>query len=377
LARPDPQVIWPPEKAWKDWHAWYHRSSEGGGQWEKRAKLPDSWQMAWRDLRFKVQPTPLDVITEYGTDALRLALTSGNTPGNDMRLGDEKLTTMRNLVNKIWNISRYVKMQSPTNDAAALVTPADHFIADRLQATQKAVTEHLQNYNLSLAIETLREFTVSDFADWYIEMHKIEKNTALLSALLREIITLWHPLAPFVTEAIYQDMYRNASNPNDLLLVAPYQGAKQLPVADPALVTLFAKGQQLVTDIREIRNTYGIKPQEELGIQFTAPAEDTLTSLLTLAKVNPKISGTNTVTVGEDSFPALVFIDSVDIAAEKARLTKELTGAEQHLVSLTAKLQNEKFMSSAPETIRKNTELLATETTEKITRLTAALAALQ
>lgn len=57
LARPDPQVIWPPEKAWKDWHAWYHRSSEGGGQWEKRAKLPDSWQMAWRDLRFKVQPT--------------------------------------------------------------------------------------------------------------------------------------------------------------------------------------------------------------------------------------------------------------------------------------------------------------------------------
>jgi valyl-tRNA synthetase len=268
------------------------------------------------------------------------------------------------------------KRQSPASDAAALVTPADHFIADKLQATQKAVTEHLQNYNLSLAIETLREFTVSDFADWYVEMHKIEKNTALLSALLREIITLWHPLAPFVTEAIYQDMYRDASNPNDLLLVAPYQGAP-LPTANPTLATLFAKGQQLVTDIREIRNTYGIKPQEELGIQFTAPVEDILTSLLTLAKVNPEVSGTNTVTVGEDSFPALVFIDSVDIAAEKARLTKELTGAQQHLVSLTAKLQNEKFMSSAPEAIRKNTELLAAETTEKITRLTAALAALQ
>ncbi len=319
---------------------------------------------------------PLDVINEYGTDALRLALTSGNTPGNDMRLGDEKLTAMRNLVNKIWNMSRYVKMQSPANDAAALVTPADHFIVDRLQATRKAVTEHLENYNLSLAIETLREFTVSDFADWYIEMHKIEKNTALLSALLREIITLWHPLAPFVTEAIYQDMYRDASNQNDLLLVAPYQGAP-LPVADPTLVTLFVRGQQLVTDIREIRNTYGIKPQEELGIQFTAPVENTLTSLLTLVKVNPEVSGANTVTVGEDSFPALVFIDSVDIVAEKARLTKELTGAEQHLASLTTKLQNEKFMSSAPEAIRKNTELLATETTEKINRLAAALAALQ
>lgn len=313
---------------------------------------------------------PLDVSREYGTDALRLALMSGSTPGNDLRLGDEKLTAMRNLVNKIWNISRYVKLQGEANSPVEVHTPADHFIVSQFESTLSSVTEHLSAYNLSLAIDALREFTITDFADWYLEIHKSEKNTALLRSLFENTLALWHPFIPFVTEAIYQDMFST----EDLLLIHEWPASNSFPYPDPSLVELFVNGQQLVTDIRAIRNMYHISPAADLTVTCTSPAEG-LASLFNLAKTQLVSAGAEEgITLAAGTLSAQLHLgNSINVETEKARLVKELMEVTEYLKTLNAKLENEKFMASAPEAVRVNTQKFATKSEEKITALSQAL----
>ncbi len=311
---------------------------------------------------------PLDVIEEFGTDALRLALTGGTTPGNDFRLGDEKLTSSRNFVNKLWNLSRYVDLQALTSEAVELKTSADHFIVARFQATHAAVTAHLSEYSLALAIDALRDFTITDFADWYVEIHKQEKNTALLREIFQELITLWHPFIPFVTEAIQQEVF----DAEELLLVRPWPTGSQLPSSIPKEAETFMNGQQLVTDIRNIRSTYNISPATELEISLTEPSA--FESLLSLAKVRIAPAIENGIPVGPPGLGASVFVgNAINVETEKARLVKELSETSEHLASLNTKLANQKFMESAPEEIRLNTQKLAVLNQEKIAALTQAL----
>ncbi len=314
---------------------------------------------------------PLDVIAEYGTDALRLALTSGNTPGNDLRVGDEKLTTMRNLVNKIWNISRYVAMQENPESTLELRTAADHFIVDRFEKTRTAVTEQLTQYNISLAIDALREFTITDFADWYIEIHKTEKNTLLLRALLQELITLWHPFIPFVTEAIQQDLFGG----EELLLVRMWPEAGVLPVPDAEKSAQFERGKEVVTDIRLIRGTYKIHPGTALMLSLPALQNpDDFQSLLNVAKGELGMGTGVTIPVGTGDFSGQLFLgDSIDVAKERERIQKELADAENYLTAMRAKLSNEGFLAKAGPMLKASTENLANTTESRITALTKAL----
>ena len=313
---------------------------------------------------------PLDVIAEYGTDAMRLGLMSGITPGNDLRLGDEKIIAMRNFVNKLWNISRYVQAQEISDDILELRTPTDHFIANRFVKTCDAVTKHLEQYNLSLAIEALREFTITDFADWYLEIHKQEKNTVLLRGVFQELITLWHPFLPFVTESIQQEIF----DANELLLVRDWPSVTTFPKGDEEQVSIFENSQNLVTKIRTIRNNYNVPAKDVLDITFdTAPKN--VQALFNLARVKTTDSVIEkgvTITAGTIT-AELSLGESVNIENEKKRMENEISIAKNHLSSLTAKLQNKKFISSAPENIKLNTEKLAVETKEKINTLTSAL----
>jgi len=181
---------------------------------------------------------PLEVCAKYGTDAVRLSLVIGNTPGSDLNLGEEKIAGFRNFANKLWNVSRYIlsralsslgeegtnrKFKDSHNHPLTpsllkegesdvdlkKLTLADRWILSKMQNLIKEVTEDLDNYRFSQAGEKLREFTWNDLADWYIEVSKFEKNKEkeqILPMILIDLLKLWHPYIPFVTEAIWSEM---------------------------------------------------------------------------------------------------------------------------------------------------------------------------
>jgi len=153
---------------------------------------------------------PLDVIPKYGTDALRLALIKGTSPGNDQRLGTDKIADQRNFCNKLWNIARFIESTiDPKTALAEKIEPksaADAWILYNLSETSKAIGKDLENYRFSEAYDRLYHFIWDDFADWYIEVSKFETNPAILVLSLETILKLAHPFAPFVTEAIWQQL---------------------------------------------------------------------------------------------------------------------------------------------------------------------------
>ncbi|HCM53519.1 MAG TPA: hypothetical protein DIS59_01045 [Candidatus Magasanikbacteria bacterium] len=159
---------------------------------------------------------PLDVSEKFGTDAVRLSLMVGSSPGNDSKLSEEKIGSYRNFANKLWNIARFIQL-TINNEQLTLVrevslpkanTLADKWILTRLDQVISEVTEHIEQYRFSPAAETLRDFTWNEFADWYLEIAKIEGNkTAVLNYVLNTVLKLWHPYMPYVTEAIWQELY--------------------------------------------------------------------------------------------------------------------------------------------------------------------------
>jgi valyl-tRNA synthetase len=324
---------------------------------------------------------PLDVIKDYGTDALRLALVSGTTPGNDMRLGDEKLTSSRNFVNKLWNISRYVIGLTKDSLEIGHLTPETKTISDRwilgqLEETIQKTTEHLNNYQLSLAQETLRDFTLNDFADWYIEIHKVEKNDTLLLFILRELLKLWHPFMPFVTEAIWSHL-----DTPDLLLVTrwPQSTGEISPVQSE-----FEQLQTLITRIRNIRATYRIAPKAPLeGTLYTATPALFESNRLLIEKMASLVFTTSqeettqtpgSISIIEGGFTvSLQLASHVDFQAEENRLIKELSETERFLSGLSARLDNPKFRDNAPASVIEAQEKTRQEMQEKIIALNTAL----
>ncbi len=152
---------------------------------------------------------PLEVIPEYGTDALRFALIQGMSAGNDQRLGRSKIIANRNFCNKIWNVARYIEGvvdEKSVNTELKPVSAADHWILSKLSEAQDNILEELNNFRFSEAHDKLYHFVWDDFADWYIEASKVEPNQALLAYLLKSVLLLAHPFAPFVTETIWQEL---------------------------------------------------------------------------------------------------------------------------------------------------------------------------
>ncbi|MDB5171222.1 MAG: valS [Candidatus Saccharibacteria bacterium] len=152
---------------------------------------------------------PMEVIPEYGTDALRLALIQGMSAGNDQRVGRTKILTNRNFCNKLWNIARFIEDtigDNPDREGAKPISAADHWIVGKLDEAQTKISNDLDKYRFSEAYDTLYHFIWDDFADWYIEASKVEPNKPLLAYLLESVLLLTHPFAPFVTETIWQTL---------------------------------------------------------------------------------------------------------------------------------------------------------------------------
>ncbi len=311
---------------------------------------------------------PLDIADEFGADALRLALIIGSTPGNDVKIGHEKIIASRNFVNKLWNMGRYIAssvdaqtmqwhsgMQIPEH-----CSPADEWILHQLETVRQTLTDRLNAYHLSLGAEILRDFTWNEFADWYIEIHKIEKNDVLLVTLFNELLKLWHPFMPFVTEAIYQTLYPNAPQP---LMVSHWQASQHPPTASHSVgQENFRSILTLIQQIRNLRALYRINPKETLSLTLIGD-ETILTPFVPIierlgrvseviitdaSSVRPPASASITT----DALRAFVHLgDVIDIQAEKKRLAKELTALETYTAGLKARLADAHFTERAPHDI--------------------------
>lgn len=297
---------------------------------------------------------PLDVSDKFGTDAVRLSLLIGASPGNDSKLSEEKIGGFRNFANKLWNISRFtlLNIENPVVDATAPtpVTLADKWILSRLAQVTKEATDHIEAYRFSPAGELLRDFTWNELADWYLEIAKIEGDkSAILNYVLNTILKLWHPYMPFVTEAIWQEVYGE----DQLLMVERwplvpvegYQGASEE----------FQVLQGVIKGIRALRSEYNVNPGNKVIIY--ASQSNVLTNnkevLFGLARIaelygleeKPKTA------VGFSESGVEVFVDlagQVDLNAEITRLKKEISNVEPYTISQQKKLSNKGFTDNAP-----------------------------
>ncbi|MFH1112014.1 MAG: valine--tRNA ligase [Patescibacteria group bacterium] len=194
---------------------------------------------------------PLDMIKKYGADAVRLALVIGTTPGNDVRMYEEKIAGYRNFVNKLWNISRFILIaiqKAEPTDKPQTKTLADKWILSRLENITTEVTNHISKFEFSPAGEKLYDLTWHELADWYLEIAKIEgEKDQLLTFVLQTILKLWHPFTPFVTEALWQEAF-----PKERLLMIqswPKASEKQDKEAEQDMKII----QDIVTAIRNYR----------------------------------------------------------------------------------------------------------------------------
>lgn len=330
---------------------------------------------------------PLDIIDQYGCDALRLCVLSGNTPGNDSRFSVEKIESSRNFVNKMWNISRFILMSvgdSASSNTVTAQTVADHWILGRFETVTNQVGKLIEQFDFSLAIETLREFIWSDFADWYLEMAKIQqKDEALKTStneillfVLKQSLILCHPFMPFVTEAIWKEFGTGS-------FVMIEKWPKVAGHFDEASEKQFVFLQELIIAIRNVRSQYKIEPKKLMDVVFVvngssrAFVESNRDVIAALARVNADFAlvenyeaAASDVSVVLKDVNVFVKMETVvDSEKEKARIEKEIVELTNYLASVAQKLSNEEFRSKAPEKIIEQMEEKQREAQDKLSAL--------
>lgn len=302
---------------------------------------------------------PLEMIDQYGADATRLSLVIGTTPGNDTKLSEEKVAGYRNFTNKLWNIARFVLGRGEMADRAekaerAETSLADRWILSRFATVTDDVTRHLEKYEFSQAGEKLRDFTWNEFADWYLEVSKLPMtNDQLLREILRDLLILWHPFMPFVTEALWKEIA------DDLLLVQPWPVAN-LSLTDEEAERDFAFLQDVIVAIRNIRAQYKIQPKMLVDIRIQTEdiqAKSVLSENNEIIKMLARVGEITDDALRQDQGASATAILSsttihvtlpIDPYAEKARLEKERDAKAKYIETTQAKLNDSEFIAKAP-----------------------------
>lgn len=312
---------------------------------------------------------PLDIGAKYGTDALRLALVLGNTPGNDMKFSETKVAAGRNFVNKLWNIARYILSLKEDGKSGAR-TLADEWILDRLGETVASAGRHLDNFEYGLAAEQLQQFTWDDLADWYLEIAKIEGGKKeILEVLLVNILKLWHPFIPFVTEHIWSQMF------DKLLMVDDYPqvSAETKKFANRKL---FETLRELVTGLRNLRAEYRLSPTP-IYASYLEPAKDQEWIKSYLAIIE-KLTRTklNFASVDQNkkmpyflwaSTKIYLIVPNFDAKKEMALAEKQLQSAEACVKKISAQVNKTGFLKKAPHEVveKMKADLASAELTAK------------
>ncbi len=313
---------------------------------------------------------PLDIIDQYGADALRFTLVTGNSPGNDMRFSEEKVSASRNFANKIWNAARFILMNIEGKDVKCELPKhletSDKWILNKFNNVTAAVTENLEKFELGMAVSKLYDFIWDDFCDWYIELAKIRVNgdnaesaesaRSVLVWVMSNTLKLLHPFMPYITEEIWQTL----PHEGEALIVAKWPEYDEA-LAFAAEASDMEKVMAVIRAVRVRRNEMNVPPSKKAHIFVetaqTAPYEESREFIARLAygsevEIGNSFDIAGAVTAVTDDAKALLPMDDlVDKAAEIARLEKELAGAQKQLENVQAKLTNEKFISKAPQNI--------------------------
>ncbi len=320
---------------------------------------------------------PLDMISKYGADALRMSMVIGNSPGNDMRLYEEKIKGYRNFTNKLWNASRFVLgilEEKGIQEALELnlenLSDADQWILGKLNETTKQVDELLENYKIGEAGQLLYDFVWNDFCDWYLELSKGEKqNIEVLYHCIKNILILLHPITPFVTEQIWSEL----PGSNGMLISAEY--AKALNKS------FESKGTDLtievVSKIRSMRSENQIEaaakvPATIYAGKYLEDVKRNQEDIIRLARISElKLAETGEkpekaaadMTSGIEIYIPLEGL--VDTEKEKERISKEIANLNKYIDGVNRKLSNEKFVANAPETVINGERAKVKEAQEK------------
>ena len=329
---------------------------------------------------------PLLVIDEYGADALRFTLATGNSPGNDMRFSDDRVKASRNFANKLWNAARFLLMylgdDYKYNGLPTDLTIEDKWIISKVNSLAKEVTDNLEKFELGIAVQKLYDFIWDVFCDWYIEIAKIrlqgedetakENVKAVLVFVLTDILKLLHPFMPFITEEIYQAI------PHDTESIMISDWVEYDEALDFA--SQEAEMEKIMSAIRAIRNRraeMNIPPSKKATVYIETNETETFSNgvqfVVRLASANEVVVDKsfgdlgNVVTIITDD--AKIYIplgDLVDFEAEKKRLEKELAAAEDKLAFIDKKLSNPGFVAKAPEKVVAQNKEDAAKLQEKI-----------
>ena len=338
---------------------------------------------------------PLEVIANYGADALRFMLATGNAPGNDMRFMEEKVTASRNFANKIWNAARFIMMNLPddfkADDLPANLNVEDKWIVSKFNTLAKEIGENLEKFELGVAVQKLYDFIWDVYCDWYIELTKPRiaaggetEATAqqVLVWVMKGMLKLLHPFMPFITEEIWQALVNDGSA---IML-------QDFPVYDEKLTftddeTAFEKIIAGIKGIRNCRGEMNVPPSKKAKLFIETQQKDIFAkgemfferlAYASEVTISEKVEENDCVTVVTDC--ARFFIplsDIIDVEKETARLNKDKEKVQKDIDFLSKKLSNEGFIAKAPAQLIEAEKAKLAKAEEKMAKINESLEALK
>ncbi len=347
---------------------------------------------------------PLEIISKYGADALRFALATGNSPGNDMRFSDEKMEAARNFANKLWNASRFVRMNLTIDEVrlpdANRLALEDKWILHSFNRLAESVNANLEKYEVGVALAAIYEFTWDVFCDWYIELAKARLNEKesegnricqqVITYVLNGILKLLHPFMPFITEEIFSSLPHLPGDAESIMISRYPTGRSDLEF--PVEAGEMERVLELIRAIRNRRAEINIGPARKAAVFIVTRYADALNSAT--ASFFARLASASGIEVAE-SFPAnrvsadtcvqvvtpaatayLPLSDLVDYEKERARLTAEIAKVNAEVERLDKKLSNQGFVAKAPAAVVDAERAKLAAAREKLTATEAALAKL-
>jgi valyl-tRNA synthetase len=330
---------------------------------------------------------PLDWMDKYGSDALRFTLARGANPGTDVPIGEEWVQGSAKFSNKIWNATRFALMNGATIEGelppVEEMSVTDRWILSRLNKTVAEVDAFYDDFQFAKISESLRHFAWDEVFDWYVELSKTtffaggrpaEVSGRVLGEVLDVMLRLLHPIVPFVTEALW-----TALTGRESIVIAEWPGDSGF--RDDAAEKEIELVQQVVTEVRRFRNDQGLQPGQKVPAELTltgtelAPHEAAIRQLLRLQPAGDDFQATASLPVAGATV-ALDLSGTIDVAAERKRLTKDLEAAQKEKAQATGKLGNEAFLAKAPDNVVDKIRGRLSKAEADIERIGAQLAAL-
>lgn len=310
---------------------------------------------------------PLPVLAEYGSDAVRMGMIAGRSPGYSAAYAPAKVVAGRNYSNKLWNMARFVESMlesKPGKPEVKPITPSDHWMLSKLQHVTNQVTTLLDEYRISEAYEAVYHFVWDDIADWYIESSKHEINPGLLRHCLDACLRLSHPFAPFVSETIWQTLEWTG----DSLLIN--QAWPESHKFDHKKAQEFEEIRTIVTEVRTVLSALRLQEVElyYTDVPFLSDHQALITGLAKLKAVSEVADGKG-LDLTTTKFKCWLGVDQETIKQYSSRLKKTLEEAENRLEGYEKRLSNDAYVKKAPKTLVDDTKAQAEDTKQVIANI--------